>query len=540
MKRILAALLAAALLPLLGGCTLPWQKPAAPAENTAAQEQVQEFSLDNEPAALLTGVETDKRVVSLIFEGYSDDESMEAIVSLMSRRRVDCVFFVSGMAAAEHPEQVRAISSAGLTIGSYGMTGQKDMQENSVENNLRQLVRAQEVLSQTCGVTPSLLRCNGTLYTREMLQIAAAAGHSAAVLPTVYLNHRSFSGEDAALNFVQRLVRGSIISVKLGQELDADEYGTVIAIHEMRPMNDPEPSIARAQDDIPRSVYADLSVSLEWLLDALEEEGFSIVSPEALQTHRVQLLDEPMALTEEDLALMDTTQYMFPVTREPLQAGSTRRGTLRDLEGSVFVGDTVMDGLSGYVQWNLAGQGTEGDAAANGTSLGGLRFLTASNLGVEGALTRVTATSVHPLYEGRKTSVEDALRDMNPKRVYLMLMCKDYRAYEGSGTLSSMKLLLHLIRKSCPNAEIVLLSYPPNCSTLSTATSNTLIFHYNLRLYGLCRQYGFTFIDVASALRDDQGRLNQRYCLDPLTYGTNLSSAGCEAFLSYLTEHIPE
>ena len=536
MKRTLAALPLLALALLLGGCAAVRQPEQTPAP--AQETMVEELTLDNEPAALYGGVETDRRVVSLIFEGFSDEESMAQIISLMSSRRVDCVFFVSGVTASEQPELVRAISGAGLTVGSYGMTGQKGMEDNSQENNLRQFTRAQQVIGEVCGQTPSLFRCNGTAYTREVLQAAAAAGLQAGVQPTAYINHRSFSGEESAVSFVKRLVRGSVISVKLGQELDADEYGYVVSINEMRPMNDPEPSIARAQDDIPRSIYADLCESLAWLLDALAQEGYQIVSPERLQGEAVTLLGTPRALEPETEALLDASSYLFPVTKEALASAATHAGTLDDLDGAVLVGDSIAEGLGGFMQWQLAARQEDGGAKAAKEGVG-LRFLTSSNLSVEDALARVSKQSAHPVYNGEKMSVESALREMGAKRIYLMLMCSDARAYEGSGELTNVKLLLHLIRKSCPDATVCVVSYPPNRSSLTRGASNKSIFRYNLKLCRLCQQYGIPFIDAASALRDEQGRLEQAYCLDAQTYGTHLSRAGCEALLQYLAAHIP-
>lgn len=532
MKRGLMALLLAALLPALCGCT--WRRSGAAAVQTI-QEDV---PLRNEPAELLSGVQTDKRVVSLIFEGFSDQESMEQIIKLMASRGVDCVFFLSGVVAAEQPEVVRAIRDAGLTIGNYGMTGQKDMQERSQQNNLHQLIRAQTLLTEVSGITPTLFRSNGVTCSREILQAGAAAGLSAAVLPTVYVNHRSFSEQPSAASFVHRLERGSVISVKLGQELDAYEYGQVIAIHEMRPINDPQPSISRAQDDIPRSVYAELSESLTWLLDALEEEGYAIVSPERLQGEAVTLLGESRELTAREEALLDASAYALPVSARPLDAGETRPGTEADFDGAVFVGDSVMEGVASYVKWRRTA--LTGKESPEDSYLPGARFLTAQNLSVEGALSRVSESSVHPKLGGRKQTLEDALRSMDAKRIYLMLRCEDPRMYQTGAELNNVRLLLHLIHKSCPDAVLCVISYPPNRSVLSDAVTNAAIFRYNLALSRLCLQYGIHFIDAASALRDVQGMLAREYCMDPQTSGRQLNSEGCDALLTYLIGHIPE
>lgn len=528
MKKILSLFLLFAMVLSLIGCSPSPQQPQE------TRVPATEMTLDNAPAELITGVETDKKVLSLIFEGFSDQESMEKIIQLMNKRRVECVFFLSGVTVAEQPEIVRSIQNAGLTLGNYGMTGQKDMQESTVSKNLHQFERAQDLFSQTCGFTPTLFRCNGTTYTREMLQAAAAAGLSTGVLPNMYLNHRSFSEESDTQVYVQRLVRGSILSVKLGQELDVAEYGQVVSIHEMRPAIDPEPGISDADDDIPHSIYEDLAASLEWLLDALEEEGYSIVSLEQLQKEAVDLFRE-RELTEEEQAIL-SGQYALPVTHSPLSTTRTRSADPDALEGAVLVGDSIMAGVESYVQWRRQNDDPED---TENQYLQGVSFITAPKLTVEGSLMSIRRNSVHPEYNGEKVTISQAVNALDAKRVYLMLPSVDSRLYSGAMPLDNLRLLIYQIQQENPGVEICVISCPPTRATLVNSRTNTQIFRYNLQMYRLCCQLDIPYLDAASILRDETGMLAKEYCMDLRTYGIHLNDAGCEALLRYLWEHIP-
>lgn len=524
MKKRIAIVVLAAMLLSLPGC-------AQRGQEVPEASSMQEVSLTNDPAALYTGVETDKKVISLVFEGFSQLESMEKIVELMDERNVRCVFFLSGVTVSEQPELVRKIHDAGLTLGNYGMTGEKNMGNNSVENNLRQFTRAQELFREICGSAPTLFRCNGTEYTQQMLQAGAAAGLSGAVQPTCYLNHRSFTGEADAKAYVQRLVRGSILSVKLGQELDAAEYGQVVDIQEMRPAIDPEPGISDVDDDIPRSIYETLEAGVAWLLDTLEYEGYTIVPPEQLPEYAVDLFEERELGNAEEL---DASQYVLPLTREPLTSVETRAGTQEDLSGAVFVGDSVMEGLEGYVNWRRANDGKKTQPY-----LDGVRFLTDARLTVEADLMQLNDSSSHPVYDQTRMTIEDALHTMGAERIYLMLQCADPLVYSGSRPLDNVRLLLYLIQKESPDAQICVVSYPPNRSTQSGVRTNSQIFRYNLELCRLCRQLDIPFLDAASVLRDGTGMLAREYCMDESTYGIHLSDAGCQTFLDFILGHIP-
>ena len=510
-RRGLAALLLAAL-PALCACEGPDASPAGEDERPARQET----ALSCAPAGVLGGVETDRRVVSLIFEGYSDAESMSALTDLLAARGVETVFFLSGVTADEHPEAVRAIREAGLGVGSYGMTGRKGAQGYAQRVSLRMLTRAQALLEQACGETPSLLCLNGAPYTPSLLQAAAAAGLESAVQPDVYVNHRSFGSAAAAEGFVRRLVRGSVISVKLGQELDALEYGRVVDVNEFRPMDDPEPSLSRAQEDIPRSVYASLGEGIGWLLDALKAEGYAIVSPQALQAERVTLLGQARALTKEEEVLVGAAAPVPPVTAQPLLAGETRAGTLEDFSGTVFVGGSAMAGLAGYVK------ARRGEDAS---FMPGAQFVAVPGLTVEGAL------AAH----GAGAGLAASLAGTGAQRILMMLPVDDFGAAQAA--LPNVRVLLHQMKESCPDAQLCVLSCPPERG--AAAEDNGAILRYNMGLWGLCLQYGLCFIDTASALRDGQGALAQAYCMDAQAGGAYLSAAGCEALLQYLSAHVP-
>ena len=556
MRKICSVLLLISMLLGLSACGLLSQGGVTAAESTDVPRimSTPEPTLTNDPAELYEGVETDQRVVSLIFEGYSDEASMQALVSLLAERGVDCVFFLSGVTASEHPDILRSVSAAGIEIGNYGITGRKNMQEDSAADNIHQFTRGQELIAEACGEVPTLFRCNGTEYTRPVLQAAAASGLSAGVEPTVYLNHRSFSDSGSASEYMQRLTRGSIISVKLGQELTAAEYGEVINIDEQRPAIDPTPSISEAAEDIARSTYQTLAAGVEWLLDALEAEGYIIVSPQLLQDAAVDMFGQPAALDGDTLSRLDIGSYPLPVTLKPLSSVDTRAGSDADFKDTLFVGDSMMADIEGYVQWRRqaetapaqaegvwsteqSGYGEDGETAPQ--YLGGAVFAVSNELTVEAALMRVSESSRHPELAGSKMTVEDMARSISAKRVYIMLPCGDPRVYTGAQKLTNVKLLIYSVMKNSPGTQVCVVSYPPSRADFGGKLTSEKIFRYDLELCRLCMEYGIPFIDAASVLRDDTGSLAEEYCLNPGTGAAHLNDAGCERWLNYLIDHIP-
>ena len=140
MKRILACALLLALLLSAAGCSATGTGDAS--SGISPLTVTSEPPLTAKPAAVLGGVETESRVVSLIFEGYTDDATMKALADILEEREVPATFFVSGITANENTDIVRMLALQGFAIGSYGMSGGKHLDELSARENLRRFSAA--------------------------------------------------------------------------------------------------------------------------------------------------------------------------------------------------------------------------------------------------------------------------------------------------------------------------------------------------------------------------------------------------------------
>lgn len=477
-------------------------------------------TLTNEPAPVLSGVTTDRRVAALVLEGYTDDATMRQLVDIISARGIPCVWFVSGVTAYEYGDMVRYAVSAGIELGNYTVSGEKKMETWNVMDVVRQFTKTQELILQNSGVLPDLGRCNGTEYTPEVLQAVSAGGLDAAVLPTMYLNHRSFRQESDAQLYLQTMTRGSVISVKLGQELDKDEFGEQGEELDERPAIDPPPSIAEDLSIMSDSWnYENIVPVVTWLLDALEAQGYELLSLEELQAAKVELVGEPRPLTEEELALLDPAAYALPVTAEPLLHTAQ---PLTDMTGVVFIGDSVTRGLADYV---ASRQLDDPEYMKD------VHFLAWDGLSVEAALSTLEADAALP--EGT-VNLAKTLQELNARQVCLMLSFDTVKACTQEKYMVNLRLLIHLLQEANPQASFVVQSVPPGLEGRMGSPTDAQLFRYNLMLAKMCAEYGIPFADVAYALRNEKGNLPAEYCIDPQMYGIHLSDEGCERWLNCL------
>lgn len=527
MKKICLAALLLAICLLAAGCELPRDMTITDLTERLTGVEKEWITpspapvLNNEPAPLMTGVTTDQKVAALVLEGYTDDSTMRQLIDLIAGRGVPCVWFVSGVTAYEYGDAVRYAASAGIELGNYTVSGEKEMETWNVADIVRQFTRTQELIAQSSGILPDMGRCNGTDYTHEVLQAVAAGGLDAAVEPTMFLNHRSFRQASDAQLYLKSMMRGAVISVKLGQELDSEEYGEQGEELDERPAVDPSPSIPK---DLTMTAenwsYQNIVPVVTWLLDALEADGYKLLSLEELQAVKVELMGAARKLTEEELTLVDPDTYELPVTEGSLLQSAQ---PLDDLAGTVFIGDSVTQGLADYVAFR---QQSEPEYMKD------VQFLAWRGLTVEAALSTLDENA--QLAEG-EVNLAEKLRELNPRQVYLMLSFDTIRACTQEKYLINLRLLLHLLQEANPQTTFVVQSVPPGMEGRLGSPSNAQLFQYNLLLAKMCAEYGIPFADVASMLRDEKGNLPAEYCLDPQQYGIHLSDEGCERWLSSLT-----
>ena len=489
------------------------------------------MALTNAPAPVLTGVETDRDVISLVFEGYTDDAFMEALLNTLKELKVSSIFFITGKVADEHPDLLQKIVQAGCEVGNYGLTGVKKMETFDAAENIFSFQKTQELVKKAIGVAPRYARMNGSDYTTLLLREVSAAGLEAAVLPTLYLNHKSFASSEDAEAYARNVIRGSIVSVKLGQELDLSEFiGTGPALEE-KPAIDPSPSIEEV-GSLRRVEVETLPLDqIKWLVEALRNLNYEIVMPEELGKMAVTLLPEVKTLSDKEAQQYNADNYPYPVTEEPLNVGRFREGPDQDFNNVVFVGGSDVATLESYVQWRRE---TEPDY------LGKARFLYGNKLSIERAVNRNPDDTSLPTVNGVRMTVEEALARMDVRTVYLMIRFESRQAYLDERFMSNLKLLIYRIQKLSPGVRLVLLGGFPAVSGKDATPNNTQVFRYNLRQALMCAKSGLYYLDCAYVLRTDKGALLDEYCLDKMSYGTHLNDAGCEAWVNFLLQHVPE
>ena len=195
-------------------------------------------------------------------------------------------------------------------------------------------------------------------------------------------------------------------------------------------------------------------------------------------------------------------------------------------DDAVFIGDSVSLKLKNYVTKQRQ---------SDPNFMGGAQFLTSGSLGSANALWEVSEKSVHPNFQGEKMLLEESVPLTGAKKIYIMLGTNDIAVYGIDSSVENMSALLDRILAATPDAAVYVQSATPICEGAEKKLlNNDNLEIYNEKLAQLCQEKGYTFVNVASVLRDENGFLPREYCSDPDGMGIHFTDVACELWIDYL------
>lgn len=216
---------------------------------------------------------------------------------------------------------------------------------------------------------------------------------------------------------------------------------------------------------------------------------------------------------------------------EAVPCGLVEKSEAVDLsyfDDAVFIGDSVSLMLQYY--------------CAATKALGNAKFLCAGSLSATNALWAVSDQSVHPSYQGKKMLVEDGVAATGAKKVYIMLGINNI-SYGVDYAAKDMVTLIDRILAKSPGVSIIIESTTPMASSSTIVTdklNNDKIQQYNDKMKSICEERGWFFVNVAEAVRDENGYLNSAYCSDNNSMGIHFTNDACKTWVEYLKTHAPE
>lgn len=244
---------------------------------------------EQKKAEILTGVTTTQNIVALTFDGFALPSTIDKTLQLLKTYNTHATFFVTGINAAEDEESVRNMRKGSHPVESGTLYGKTQMETIEPEELVKDFSHSSSILKKIMGVPPQLLKCSTTTYNDSVLSAAAAAGFTHVVQSDVYISYQSFKSYEETLGFINRLKKGSIVSVKLSGVLNDSEYDASSRTVESA-AEDPKPTITNSEPEKKTLTEEErLFQVVEWILKAMQEsnrEGVLVKDLPALGTEK--------------------------------------------------------------------------------------------------------------------------------------------------------------------------------------------------------------------------------------------------------------
>lgn len=130
-----------------------------------------------EPSAIYSVV-TDSKLIALTFDISWGEKRPEPIIQILKDKGItNATFFLSSPWSKAHPEIVKQIVDAGFEIGSHGHK-HVNYSTLSDEEIRKQIQTAHQILKETTGQTPTLIRMPNGDFDKRVLRIANQLGYT--------------------------------------------------------------------------------------------------------------------------------------------------------------------------------------------------------------------------------------------------------------------------------------------------------------------------------------------------------------------------
>lgn len=257
-----------------------------------------------------------------------------------------------------------------------------------------------------------------------------------------------------------------------------------------------------------------------------DTQGTTEEVTQATEEQTSEATSEEVAETQEETtekAAEASASEESPVTYEYTQVDDSY------FNDAVFIGDSISYGFELYVT----------EKRANGeTVLGEAQFLTSGSLSYGNSLWDVSDESVHPTYNGEKMKLEDAIAQIKPGKIFILLGTNDVALYGVEQTIANADTEISGMLEASPGAEIFIMSttpkYSPAESDVDGALNNADIDALNVAMRQFVVEKGYNFMNIAPLFKDETGGLAADYCSDKEGMGIHFTSAAYDIWLDFL------
>jgi len=223
------------------------------------------------------------------------------------------------------------------------------------------------------------------------------------------------------------------------------------------------------------------------------------VSTASLPESGVTEAETPNVTAVEETPTPEPT--LKPVSDEQLDEGYLDAW----FDDSVMIGDSIVAGLGRYVT---------GERNKDRPCLGKMRIVGVSGLTLRIALAaEQKKTNGALIFRSRFMTVSEVVEATQAKRLFILVGVRDRQSYSEGELIAAYDAFISAILENHPDLRIYVHSITPTLKEFAMSVRQTADMNrsVNERLRAFCEEKGYTYLELADLIRDDEGYLKFEY-----------------------------
>ena len=240
------------------------------------------------------------------------------------------------------------------------------------------------------------------------------------------------------------------------------------------------------------------------------------------------------AFTAAPLPALKAAPEPTPIPAQPSTAPEPAASQRVDdswFDDALFVGDSIADAMRIYAEHIRA--------TGNPECMGNVTFFCMQNFSyARAADDNLNNLEYFPIYQERARRVETVVELTGCKKLLVEMGANELSRDSAGRATENVEKLMQLCLEANSELEIYLMNLLPCVyEDRPSGIDNRMIKEFNASLRELCEEKGYHYLDIYSALANEEGLMNPEDCADPLNAGVHPNLSGCEKWLDYLYEH---
>jgi len=158
-----------------------------------------------------------------------------------------------------------------------------------------------------------------------------------------------------------------------------------------------------------------------------------------------------------------------------------------------------------------------------------------------GSRSKMIEGDPHFQYRGRENTMYDITAQIGAKKVFILLGLNDPVGIKIDKAISWIEFIIRTMAERFPEMEVYFFSQTPVtvyfCKEKNRPKYQEQVNEYNIRLKETCEAWGVRYIEIAEAMKDEDGYLNLIYSSDKRCH---LSDDGVKVWIECLKNYAQE